>query len=83
MSTNLPLAAATISIFTPCQSGCGTSAGSPKEITGIQMLMRNIVVFHDFVGKIEKAFMLNTANNCYIPFKLGFYKNIIETIGET
>lgn len=47
------------------------------------MLMRNIVVFHDFVGKIEKAFMLNTANNCYIPFKLGFYKNIIETIGET
>lgn len=44
--------------------------------------MRNVVAFDDFVGKMEKAFMLNTANNFKIPFKLEIYKDIFGTMGK-
>lgn len=54
---------ATVSVFTPWQSGHETSTSSPKQITGIKILTRNVVIFDDFVGKMEKTFMLNTRNN--------------------
>lgn len=44
--------------------------------------MRNIVVFHDFVGKIEKAFMLNTANNCHIPLNWDFIRLLLRQLGK-
>lgn len=43
--------------------------------------MRNVVVFDDFVGKIEKAFIW-IANNIYIAFEFKVYKNIIGTTGK-
>lgn len=51
VSTTSPLAAAIVSLFALCQSGRGTSTSPPKEITSIKTLMRNVLVFDDFLEK--------------------------------